>query len=435
MGKAIHPMVRVRERTRAPSPTSAAPFVPIAQPLLSPVPEGPGAPLDASTRSDFEQRFSVDFSRVRVHAGASASAAADSLGAIAYTVGRHVVLGAQSHPGTAAGHRTLAHELAHVVQQGVVADSQLGRAEPSTAHDELEADQAVASITNGRAASIEPRNAAFVGRQQKPAADPDIANMPWSRYVDRFQAVYYDIGYRSEKGNLSKWLQVRYDDGSLIDIGIDEIVEGGPAGEAMVQAMRQATIGRGGRIFPTVLNRETTPRLYAARRSALEAMDEYNVQFIKASLPAVLFIITTAGTTPIAMGRGGLPAVTRRAAQRSALSRAGTGALQKAEQIGAEIGASVAGKPGRMAAIAEQVSARGLSQEEAAIATEAAVRSLPLRTGPRVLLTSGDVVVTSVQIGPSQPVLVVQTTGSVFRATADLVLEGLTVVVRNVTRL
>ena len=57
-----------------------------------------------------------DFGEVRVHTGPAAAAAARSVDASAYTVGKHVVL-AQPLSDSHAGRRLLAHELTHVVQQ------------------------------------------------------------------------------------------------------------------------------------------------------------------------------------------------------------------------------------------------------------------------------------------------------------------------------
>jgi Domain of unknown function (DUF4157)/HNH/ENDO VII superfamily nuclease with conserved GHE residues len=77
-----------------------------------------GRPLDAATRAFMEPRFGCDFSRVRIHAGADAESSAAALSARAYTVGHHIVFGAdQFSPGSRRGQRLLAHELAHVVQQ------------------------------------------------------------------------------------------------------------------------------------------------------------------------------------------------------------------------------------------------------------------------------------------------------------------------------
>lgn len=89
----------------------------------------PGRPLDPSTRGFMENRFGLDFSRVRVHMDARAAASAQDVSARAYTAGSDIVFGAgQFRPGTMAGRRLLAHELAHVVQQaGQVAPTILQR--------------------------------------------------------------------------------------------------------------------------------------------------------------------------------------------------------------------------------------------------------------------------------------------------------------------
>ena len=77
-----------------------------------------GQPLDAEARSTMQSRFGADFSNVHVHTGKLAAESAESLGALAYTVGNHVVFAeGQYQPGSSAGQKLLAHELAHVVQQ------------------------------------------------------------------------------------------------------------------------------------------------------------------------------------------------------------------------------------------------------------------------------------------------------------------------------
>jgi hypothetical protein len=77
-----------------------------------------GRPLDETARAFMEPRFGHDFSQVRVHTDTRASALARSVHALAFTVGQDVVFrGQQYAPGTSAGRRLLAHELAHVVQQ------------------------------------------------------------------------------------------------------------------------------------------------------------------------------------------------------------------------------------------------------------------------------------------------------------------------------
>ncbi|KAF5424621.1 MAG: protein of unknown function (DUF4157) [Candidatus Methanocomedens sp.] len=80
---------------------------------------GGGQPLPESTRAFFEPRFGHDFSQVRVHMGANAAETARVLNARAFTLGQDVVFGAgQYAPEAGTGQRLIAHELAHVVQQG-----------------------------------------------------------------------------------------------------------------------------------------------------------------------------------------------------------------------------------------------------------------------------------------------------------------------------
>jgi hypothetical protein len=77
-----------------------------------------GQPLDAGVRAYFEPRLGHDFSRVRVHTDARASASAQALGTRAYTVSDNIVFRSGLYaPTTARGARLLAHELVHVVQQ------------------------------------------------------------------------------------------------------------------------------------------------------------------------------------------------------------------------------------------------------------------------------------------------------------------------------
>lgn len=71
-----------------------------------------GRPLDVATRTDMEARFGADFSDVRIHTDASAKKSAAEVGARAYTSGNHIVIG----DGGSDKH-TLAHELAHIIQQ------------------------------------------------------------------------------------------------------------------------------------------------------------------------------------------------------------------------------------------------------------------------------------------------------------------------------
>ncbi|HEX8557746.1 MAG TPA: DUF4157 domain-containing protein [Pyrinomonadaceae bacterium] len=103
---------------------AGSPAPPVGQVVL----RAPGQPLDASTRAFMEPRFGYDFARVRVHADERAAESARAVNALAYTVGRHVVFGAGRYaPWGGEGRRLLAHELAHVVQQGGGGGERLSR--------------------------------------------------------------------------------------------------------------------------------------------------------------------------------------------------------------------------------------------------------------------------------------------------------------------
>lgn len=90
-----------------------------APPIVEDTLRSSGQPLDAATRAFMEPRFGHDFSKVRVHTGPQADESAHAVSALAYTVGRDIVFRADEYqPTSNVGQRLLAHELAHVVQQG-----------------------------------------------------------------------------------------------------------------------------------------------------------------------------------------------------------------------------------------------------------------------------------------------------------------------------
>jgi hypothetical protein len=131
-----------------------------ASPVHDVVGSGGGSPLDAGTRSTMESAFGTSFDDVRVHTDAQASQSAESVGANAYTVGSDVVFkSGQFDPGSDKGQHTIAHELAHVVQQssgpvegtdapgGIRVSSPSDRFEQAADHT---ADQVMASVSTQR---------------------------------------------------------------------------------------------------------------------------------------------------------------------------------------------------------------------------------------------------------------------------------------------
>jgi len=77
-----------------------------------------GEPLEPETLAAMEDSIGRDLRDVRVHSGSSAAKAAQDLGALAFTAGRHIVFGAGRYqPSSPEGQRLLSHELVHVAQQ------------------------------------------------------------------------------------------------------------------------------------------------------------------------------------------------------------------------------------------------------------------------------------------------------------------------------
>ncbi|WP_433727429.1 DUF4157 domain-containing protein [Actinoplanes sp. CA-051413] len=112
-------------------------------------------------RALLEPRFGADFSRVRVHDDSAAGLAAQHLHAHAFTVGDDVYLGAPAGLGL----RSIAHELAHVVQY------RNGGIEPGA---ETTAHGAAAAVLSGH--SVDP--AALGGRPPGVARDADSTAGP-----------------------------------------------------------------------------------------------------------------------------------------------------------------------------------------------------------------------------------------------------------------
>ena len=114
ISRSVFPAVAARQASAAPEqgPRGAARGVDEAL-------RSPGVPLDERTRGWMEPRFGRSFADVRVHTGFVGERSVRALGAEAYTMGNDIVFGSgRFAPGTGAGRRLLAHELAHVVQQG-----------------------------------------------------------------------------------------------------------------------------------------------------------------------------------------------------------------------------------------------------------------------------------------------------------------------------
>jgi hypothetical protein len=80
---------------------------------------GRGQSLPGSVRAPMENAFGTSFANVRLHTDGTAARLSNQLNARAFAVGPHVAFGGgEFQPGTLTGDALIAHELAHVVQQG-----------------------------------------------------------------------------------------------------------------------------------------------------------------------------------------------------------------------------------------------------------------------------------------------------------------------------
>lgn len=120
-----------------------------------------GHPLDTGVKSRMEAAFGGDFSDVRTHTDSNAAELSTRLNARAFTVGRDVAFAAGEYqPGTLIGDALIAHELAHVVQQGNEGSAVTPLAQGGTEYSTLEDDAdmsavgAVTSIWFGRQGRI-----------------------------------------------------------------------------------------------------------------------------------------------------------------------------------------------------------------------------------------------------------------------------------------
>jgi len=150
-------------------------------PIVHEVLRSPGQPLEDGTREFMEPRFGHDFSRVRVHTDSKAAESARAVNAQAYTVGKDVVFGSNEYaPGTTGGRKLLAHELTHVLQQGM-STNWAGILELGDSHGtaEDEAKQASAHPGNsGVVASSPAFSPVRPGMIQRQAGPPGATPVP-----------------------------------------------------------------------------------------------------------------------------------------------------------------------------------------------------------------------------------------------------------------
>lgn len=144
------------------------PPVPKPAPALS-----HGRPLEAEARAPYEAAFNRSFADVRIHDGAQGHDAARALDARAFTHGTDIAFGAgHFRPDTPDGRGLLAHELAHVVQQGRgPRTAPLGALSPGQ-DTRLEAEANAAAAAFAAGAPIPALSLCPPAVQRNPAASP-----------------------------------------------------------------------------------------------------------------------------------------------------------------------------------------------------------------------------------------------------------------------
>jgi hypothetical protein len=159
--------------------------------VLGVVGRGGGEALDTSTRTNMEQALGADLSSVRIHTDGAAAASAQAVQAHAYTVGDDVVFGpGQYQLGSAAGQRTLAHELTHVVQQrngpvsGTPTGDGISLSDPSDSFEraaEANADRIMSGTPSNAFATASGAGGSSVQRQEAPEDEEEPVQGSWAQ--------------------------------------------------------------------------------------------------------------------------------------------------------------------------------------------------------------------------------------------------------------
>jgi len=167
---------------------------------------GGGEALEGSLQGRMSSAFGYDFSGVRVRKGSQAAQLSSDLNARAFTIGSNVAFGAGEYqPGSPIGDALIAHELAHVVQQGgASAHAPLQKGGAETGSLERDADvsavRAVVSLWSGAKAGL-----ANIGSNAIPALKSGLklqrckgktpVSPTFDQYRDRFNTLWNTAPY------------------------------------------------------------------------------------------------------------------------------------------------------------------------------------------------------------------------------------------------
>lgn len=187
-GSTVAPAVRRSSRS---APGNVPSVTPAQQSAIDSM-HGGGAPLAPATRSFFEPHFGDRLGDVRVHTDERAGSLASQLQANAFTVGTDIAFApGRFAPETHDGRRLLAHELAHVAQNGFHGvGSELRREENKTGTPKPEDKKPDAGATPAVVPKDVPAGDAKDGAKPKLASNTDV--------VDLFKAIGTDLVFKKD---------------------------------------------------------------------------------------------------------------------------------------------------------------------------------------------------------------------------------------------
>ncbi len=160
-----------------------------APPIVHEVLHSPGQPLDSTIRAFMQPRSRHDFSQARIHTDRKAAESAQAVQALAYAVRNNVVFGAEQYkPSTASGQHLIAHELTHVLQQGLTdlsgseihhaGDSPSAEQNAESVADAVLADRPIGTIAQHTPA-IQRRAAPYIKKITVHLTPPQTADLDW----------------------------------------------------------------------------------------------------------------------------------------------------------------------------------------------------------------------------------------------------------------
>lgn len=153
-------------RDAEPAPRAAAARKPEVRDQVRAALDTPSKPAPAELRGALSAELGIDFGAVRLHTDEQAGRSALALGAAAYTVGRDIVFAPGAYaPHSDRGRQLIAHEAAHVAQQGAM-DYCGGALEvdPPTSANEREAQGLSARHASREAEAVSASGTAGGGR-------------------------------------------------------------------------------------------------------------------------------------------------------------------------------------------------------------------------------------------------------------------------------